>query len=153
MKNIKYLLVVLAFWGCSSIAFNRSPVEKYKEIAGRTFQYPKKDVFNACIRSLEANGWTVTTANYETGAISGIRREDLAAPAETDLIQQTATVNVVEVRPGQTEVKITAGLRYPNPGGAGISGAPVAKKMPEVCLPFLNSAQETLLKGSQSGVK
>ncbi len=153
MKNIKFLFVVLAFWGCSGIAFNKSPEQKYEEIAGRTFQYPKKDVFNACLTSLQSNGWTVTSSNYETGSISGIRREDRGAPSDADLVQQTAAVSVVEVLPGQTEVKITSGLRYPNHGAAAAIPPAAAKKMPEVCMPFLNSTQETLLKGPQSSVK
>ena len=146
MKNIKYVFIVLAFWGCAGIAFNKSPEAKYEEIAGRTFQYPKKDVFNACVASLQANGWTVTGSNFETGSISGIRREDRGTPSDTDLVQQTATVSVVEVLPGQTEVKITSGLRYPKHGGAAAAGAAAAKKMPEVCVPFLNGAREALLK-------
>ena len=147
MKNIMCAFVVLTFWGCSGIAVNKSPAEKHEEIAGRTFQYPKKDVFNACVASLRSNGWTVTGSNYENGSISGIRRGDRATPSDADHVQQTAAVSVVEVQPGQTEVKIISGLRYPNPGGA------AAKKMPEVCVPFLNSARETLLKGPTSAVK
>jgi hypothetical protein len=147
MKNIKYLLIVLAFWGCSSIGFYKSPEAKYQEIAGRTFQYPKKDVFNACLNSLKASGWTVTSSDLETGAISGTRD----ASSEADVDRQTATVSVVEGKAGQTEVRITAGLQSPNPGGKAASDAPAVKKMPKMCEPFLNSVQETLLKVPQNG--
>lgn len=153
MKNIKCLLVVLLFWGCSGIAFKKSPEKKYEEISGMTFQYPKQDVFDACVSSLEANGWAVRTANYETGAISGVRRQNPGAAAETAPVQQTATVSVVEKASGQIEVKITAGLSSPNPAGEGAGSALVVKNMPKVCAPLLTSVQETLLKSRQNAVK
>ena len=149
MKKIKYGLLVLAFCGCSSVALNKSPAEKYEEIAGRTFKYPKKDVFNACLTSLRSNGWTVTGSDYGAGSISGIRREDRGAPSDADLVQQTAAVSVIEVLPGQTEVKITSGLRYRDPGGA----AAGAGKMPEACVPILNGTRKALLKSRRGAVK
>ncbi|MCX5791411.1 MAG: hypothetical protein NTY45_04215 [Elusimicrobia bacterium] len=146
MKNIKYLLIALFLGGCSGIAFNKTPEAKEDEVTGLTFEYPKKDVFDACVRTLESNGWTVTLSDYEEGVINGVRRPDSNAASESAPAQQTARVSVVEKVSGKTVVKITAGLSSPNPGGEAAGSAPVAKNMPEVCRPLLNSIQETLLK-------
>lgn len=148
MKNLKYFAVVLALWGCSSIAFNKSPQAKEEAAALMTFQYPKKDVFDACVRTLELNGWTVTLSNYAEGSISGIRR--LASGAAAAPAQQVARVRVVEKEAGKVEVRITAGLGSPDPGGKTAGGAPEVRNMPEVCRPLVNSLQETLLKSGQT---
>ena len=151
MKKARYLLFVAGLMGCASIGFNESPAAKYQEAANRTFQYPKKDVFDACVSSLEANGWTVTSYNYDTGGISGTRRP---YPGEEEIVKlQTATVSVVEVLPGKTEVKITAGLSSPNPGAPATGDALAAKELPKVCAPILDKVQETLLKGAKAGGK
>lgn len=147
MKKSKYLLLALAFCGCSGIAFNKSPQLKEEEAAAMTFQYPKKDVFDACVSTLERNGWTVTASNYEAGTISGIRRPDPGLPADAENVQRSATVSIVEAGGGKTAVKITAALSSPNPAGEP-AGAP-PKVLPKVCDPLLSSVQETLLKGGR----
>jgi hypothetical protein len=114
-----------------------------------TFQYPKKDVFDACVSSLEANGWTVTASNYEAGTISGIRHPNPGIPEEAGTPQRTAAVSIVETGSGKTEVKITAGLSSPNPAGEA-GAAMTVKDLPKVCDPLLTSVQATLLKGRQT---
>lgn len=153
MKNFKYLFLALAFCGCSSIAFNKSPQLKQEEVAGMTFQYPKKDVFGACVSALEANGWTVTSSNYEAGTISGIRHPNPGLPADAADVQRSATVSIVETGAGSTEVKITAGLISPNPAGGAAGDAVTVKNLPKVCDPLLSSVQAKLLNSKQPPLK
>lgn len=153
MKKTRYLFLILAFCGCSSIAFNKSPQLKQEEAAAMTFEYPKKDVFDACISTLEADGWTVTASNYETGTISGIRHPNPGLPAGVENAQRSATVSIVESGPGKTDVKITAGLTAPNAEGEAAGGGLALKDLPKVCDPLLTSVHQTLLKNSKSTVK
>ena len=155
MKNIKYLLAFLALLGCSSVALYKSPQvqAKNEEMARTTYQYPKKDVFDACLTSLKNNGWNVSTSNYATGEISGTRQTEPDVMAGAESGPQTATVSVVEVLPGQTEVKITAGISSPNPGGAAAGGKVKVKNMPRMCVPLLDNIHETLVKAPKPGGK
>lgn len=153
MKNSKYLFLVLLFCGCSGIAFNKSPEIKEEEAAAMTFEYPKKDVFDACVTTLQAEGWTVTASDYEAGTISGIRHPDPALPADASNVQRSARVTIAEAGAGKTEVKITAGLASPNPAVGAAAGAPAEKYLPKVCDPLLTSVRQTLLKGGQKPVK
>jgi len=149
MRKSGYLFLILAFCGCSSIAFNKSPQLKQEEAAAMTFEYPKKDVFDACISTLEANGWTVTASNYETGTISGIRHPNPGLPPGAES-ERSATVSIVETAPGKTDVKITAGLAAPNAEGEAAGGGLALKNMPKVCDPLLTSVQQTLMKGKNT---
>lgn len=149
MKKTRYLFLILAFCGCSSIAFNKSPQLKQEEAADMTFEYPKKDVFDACISTLEADGWTVTASNYESGTISGIRRPDPGLPQGAES-ERSATVSIVETAPGKTDVKITAGLAAPNPEGEAAGGGLGVKSMPKLCDPLLTSVNQTLLKSGKN---
>jgi len=149
MKNVKYLLVALIFCGCADIAFNKSPRIKEEEVANETFQYPKKDVFDACLGSLEANGWTVTASDYGAGTISGIQRPYPGMAEGTGPARHTATVSLVENASGATEVKITAKLVSPNPAVEPPFDPQASKELPKVCDPLLNSVRATLLKGPQ----
>jgi hypothetical protein len=151
MKNAKYLLAALFFCGCSSIAFNKSPQAKYEEAASRTFEFPKTDVFNACVDSLKQGGWTVTSSDLASGGITGVRGPGPGPASRTAPAGQTARVSVVEVLPGKVEVKITAGLSEANAASASAAGAPTALNLPQVCEPFLNSVQQTLVKIRPAG--
>ena len=110
-----------------------------------TFQYPKKSVFDACVSTLEANGWTVTTSDYAAGTIRGIHHPNPGLQAGAANAQRSATVSLIETAPGNTEVKITAGIVSPNPAGEA-AGAPSLKNLPSVCGPLLDSVRQTLLK-------
>ena len=153
MKKNRYMFLLLAFCGCSSIAFNKSPQLKEEEAAAMTFEYPKKDVFDACVSTLQAEGWTVTDSNYEAGTISGIRHPDPGLPADAANLQRSARVTIAEAGAGKTEVKITAGLASPNPAGGAAAGAPAEKYLPKVCDPLLTSVRQTLLRGVNNASK
>ncbi len=150
MKNSKYLLLVLLFCGCSGIAFNKSPQLKQEEAAAMTFEYPKKDVFDACVSSLEANGWIVTDSSYETGTISGIMHPTPGLPAGGANVTRSATVSILESGTGKTDVKITAALISPNPAGEANGAQLGLTNLPKVCDPLLTSVQQTLLKGKSN---